>query len=104
MMQRNGLTLIEVIFAVTLSAAAAALTISYLRLPGDSAKDRACELRREVLAEQVARYQDITGATPGRDLRELQTSEYAGNVLPTCPSTGMSYRYIGGQVQCPSHP
>ncbi len=101
---RNGFTLIEVIFAISLSAAVAVMTILSLRNPGQAAQSNACDLRREILQDQADRYTDLTGRSPSTDLRDLRTPEYAGASIPVCPNSEENYRYVRGEVQCPSHP
>lgn len=100
---QSGLTLIEVIFAIALSAAVAVIGVRHLRQPGDTVRERSCDLRREVLQEQVDRYTEMTGRSPSRDLRELADPDYAGNVVPRCPVTDSGYQLRGDQVICPRH-
>jgi hypothetical protein len=41
---------------------------------------------------------------PSGSLRELETSEFAGDVLPLCPMTGEAYSIDrSGVVACPTH-
>ena len=107
MSQKNrpclGLTLIEVIFAVALSAAVAMIAYHSLRTPGTTAKDRSCDLRREMLQDHAGRFAELTGTRISRNLREIAVEPYAGNPLPTCPATQRPYQFIGGQIHCPEH-
>lgn len=99
-----GLTLIEVLFAVALSAAVAVIGFRHLQTPGVTAKERSCDLRREMLQDHAARYIEVTGGRISRDLREVAVDAYAGNPLPRCPATESDYQFTRGQVVCPSHP
>jgi len=99
-----GFSLIEVIFAIVLSAAVAIIGIRHLQTPGNVARDRACDLQREMLQGHADRYADMVGRTPSRDLNELESAEYLGTELPSCPSSGQAFRYQGGEVICPAHP
>ena len=99
-----GLTLIEIIAALVIAAAVAAISIQYLRPAGETSKQRTCDVTRGLLQNDAQRYMETTGNLPSADLRELRTAEYSGAVLPTCPVTGESYsRNRTGIVGCPTH-
>ena len=99
----GGFSLLEVIFALTLTAIVAALGIRHLNVPGDTAQQRTCDATRQTLQGYAERFRDDTGQVPGRNLREIQTANYAGTTLPTCPITGQAYRIRRGVVGCPTH-
>lgn len=100
----TGFTLIEVIFAIALSAAVAVIGIRHLQTPGVVARSRACETNQTVLQGYVQRHTDVTGRSPRRDLVEIRTEAYAGLTLPTCPSSGTLYELRRGRVICTTHP
>ena len=61
-------------------------------------------MTRQLLQNDAQRYVESTGRMPRSDLRELQTDQFSGGVLPTCPVTGQSYRLSRtGTVGCPTH-
>jgi competence protein ComGC len=99
-----GFTLLELVAALMIAAGLAALSMHYLQVPGQTSKQRSCDLTREVLQDYADRYQQSQGRGPSADLRELQTSQYAGVNLPTCPVTGQAYTLVrSGVVSCPTH-
>ncbi|MEM9587192.1 MAG: hypothetical protein AAGA03_07915 [Planctomycetota bacterium] len=100
----RGLSLIEVIFAITLSAAIAVAGFTLLRQPGTEAKATTCQAHRETLMVHAENYQRDTLRQPGRRMTELQTTEYAGATLPVCPTSGQAFQFVGGRVTCPTHP
>lgn len=100
----TGMTLLELVAALTIAASVAALGIHYLKPTGAVAHQRSCDLTRELLQNDCERYFDINGRFPRIDLRELQSSEFSGDPLPRCPSTGERYQLNrSGRVECPSH-
>ncbi len=99
-----GMTLLELVAALTIAATVAALGIHYLKPTGTVAHQRSCDLTRELLQNDCERYFDINGRLPRTDLRELQSSEFSGDPVPHCPSTGERYRLNrSGRVECPAH-
>lgn len=104
LVSRVGMTLLEVLAALVIAASVAAISIHYLRPANEISKQRSCDITRELLQNDAQRYQQTTGTMVSRQLRELQTPEYAGNVLPTCPVTGQAYQLDrAGTVGCPTH-
>lgn len=101
---RNGFSLLEVIAALVIAATVAAISIRYLRVPGQTGKQRSCDVTREILQNYATTYSETNGQFPSRDLRELGTTQYAGIALPTCPVTKEAYT-IGrsGSIACPTH-
>lgn len=100
---KPAFTLLEVIFAIVLATSVAVIGIRHLQTPGNVARDRSCDMRREVLQGHLDHYTDVVGRTSSRDLRELATDTYAGSFLPTCPSDGAAYTNERGTVVCPIH-
>jgi len=101
---RAGLTLVELIAALVIAAAVTAIGIAFLRPVSDTGKQRSCDLTRQLLQNDAQRYVESTGRMPRSDLRELQTDQFSGTVLPSCPVTGQSYRLSRtGTVGCPTH-
>lgn len=100
---RSAFSLLEVIFAIVLATSVAVIGIRHLQTPGTTARDRSCDMRREVLQAHLDRYTDAVGRTTSRDLRELAVDAYAGNPMPTCPADGTAYTNERGVVICPTH-
>lgn len=99
-----AMTLIELVAALTIAAAVAAISIQHLRPAGETAKQRGCDMTRQLLQNEVRRYQETTGRRVSGRLSELETDEYAGTKLPVCPVTGEAYRRDrAGTVHCPTH-
>lgn len=101
--RKTGFSLLEVIAALTLTAIVAAFGIRHMRVPGETANQRSCDMTRQTLQGYADRYRDEVGRLPGRNLREIQTANYAGTTLPTCPVTGRAYQIRRGIVGCPTH-
>ena len=90
--------------ALIIAASVAAVSLQHLRPAHESSTQRTCDLTRELLQLDAQRYMDTEARLPSTDLRELQTPEYSGSALPTCPVTGESYRRSRtGIVGCPTH-
>lgn len=102
--QQLGFSLIELLAAIIIAATVAVVGISHLREPSESGKQRSCELTRQTLQNEVQRFKESTGALPSTDLRQLNSPEYWGTDLPTCPVTGEKFR-LGrdGRIECPTH-
>lgn len=100
----GGFSLIELIVALVIASSIAVLGIRHLRPSGQTAQQRSCDLTRQLLQRDAKLFQESTGRMPSTDLRELATTQYSGIVLPTCPTTGESYRRDRtGVVGCPTH-
>ena len=101
---RNGFSLIEIIAAVVLVSVVGFLGIRHVRVAGTGGQDRACELTREMLQNEVDRYQRLNRELPSADLRELKTAEYWNAPLPTCPVSGNPMTIDrNGDVVCGTH-
>lgn len=102
--RRNGMSLIELMAAIIIAGTIAAVSIQYLRPASETGKQRSCDLIRETLQSHARRFNERTGQVPSSNLSQLQSTEYYGPVLPTCPITGDSYRLDrSGVVTCPTH-
>ncbi len=102
--KRTGMSLIELMAALIIAATVAAMGFQYLRPAGDTGKQRACDMTREILQTDAQRFTESTGRAPSSDMRELETIQYSGTALPTCPITDQSYRLDrSGIVTCPTH-
>ena len=101
--RKKGISLLEVIAALTLTAIIAAVGIRHLSTPGTTAHQRTCDMTRQTLQGYAERYRDDTGQFPRRNLAEIESTNYAGAVLPTCPVTGQAYQIRRGVVGCPTH-
>ncbi|TWT81059.1 hypothetical protein CA13_25060 [Planctomycetes bacterium CA13] len=103
-MQRHAMTLLEVMLVLVISSIFAMIGIKHLMQSGQGSQRRSCELTCEMLQHYVETYIDDTGEMPTPSLREIATPQYTGGTLPTCPVTGTSYTFRGGQVICADHP
>ena len=99
-----GMTLIEIIAEVVLISIVGVLGMRHVRTAGTQGQDRACELTRRTLQNEVEHYQRINRRLPSSDLRELTASEYWNGDLPTCPESKNKMRIDReGDVVCPTH-
>lgn len=102
---RPAMTLVEIIFVVALISVVAFLGIRHVGIAGDGGGDRACELQRSVLQNEVNRYQRIHRRLPSSSLAELTTADYWDGELPTCPVSGLPMTINrNGDVVCETHP
>lgn len=102
--RRLAVTLIEIIAAVVLISVVGFLGMRHVRTAGTGGQDRACELTRQMLQNEVDRYQRLNRTLPSTDLRELATAEYWNAALPVCPVSGNSMTIDrDGKVVCATH-
>lgn len=98
------MSLLELVAAMTIAAAVMALGVHYLKPADAVAHQRSCDLTRELLQNDCERHFDANDRYPRTDLRDIQSAEFAGDPLPTCPSIGENYRVNrSGRIECPSH-
>ncbi|MGI9470876.1 MAG: type II secretion system protein [Rubripirellula sp.] len=98
------MSLLEIVAALAIASSVAAIGIQYIQPAGDSARQRSCDLTRQLLQNDCQLYLETNGRLPQADLLELQSEQYSGDQLPTCPGTGESYRLDRrGVVHCPTH-
>jgi prepilin-type N-terminal cleavage/methylation domain-containing protein len=100
---RNAFTLLEMILAVVIISAVAALSLQHLRPSGQVARQRSCDVTRQTLQNYADRYYSREGTWPSRDLREIAVPTYAGDDLPLCPCEGGRYQMSGSLIICPVH-
>lgn len=102
--RRSAFTLIEIIAAVVLIGIVGFMGLRHVRTAGTGGQDRACELTRQMLQNEVDRYQRLNRALPSTDMRELVTSEYWDGSLPVCPMSGNPMTMDRtGKVLCATH-
>jgi prepilin-type N-terminal cleavage/methylation domain-containing protein len=102
---RQAMTLIEIIAAVALISIVGFLGMRHVQTAGTGGQNRACELNRQMLQNEVDRYQRLNRTLPSSDLRELVTPEYLDAAIPVCPVSGSVMRIDrNGDVVCPTHP
>jgi prepilin-type N-terminal cleavage/methylation domain-containing protein len=109
---RKGMTLIEIIAAIALTAVVAIASVQLLNRPRLVTGQSTCELERETVQQEVQRYFHDFGAYPSRDMRELVTAGYWNRIgaqrpgattSPTCPLTSQTLQLQNGRVRCPIH-
>ncbi|KAA1261351.1 hypothetical protein LF1_38980 [Rubripirellula obstinata] len=102
--RKSGFTLIEIIAAVVLISVVGFLGMRHVRTAGAGGQDRACELTRQMLQNEVDRYQRLNRALPSTDMRELVTTEYWDASIPVCPVSGNPMTIDRtGKVVCATH-
>lgn len=106
--RRNGMSLLEVVAAVVISSMLAVAGFSLMRDRSTVAHSRICEGHRTALQSDVDLFKQENGRWPGTNLSDIETSDYAGPKLPSCPQAtkaGQSnYRVRNGKVVCQFHP
>ena len=100
---RQAFTPLELILVVVIIATVAAVSLQYLQPAGNTTRQRACDVTRQTLQNHADRYYSQAGTWPSRDLAELATQSFAGNLLPACPCQGGRYEMSGAIVICPAH-
>ena len=101
--ERGGLTLLEIVLAVTISAVFAVATLVLFRRPGDHAMEQVCTAQREMIREAVLEYRRDLERLPTIRRGDLTTAGYWTGDLPTCPTRGQSYSRTGDRIRCPVH-
>lgn len=101
---RIAFSLIELIAAVVLISVVGFLGIRHVRTAGTGGQERACELTRQTLQNEVDQYERTNRALPSTDLRELTSAEYWNAAIPTCPVSGTPMTIDrNGKVVCATH-
>ncbi len=103
MKSRIGFTLLEMVLAVVIISAVAAVSLQFIRPVGESSRQRSCDVSRQMLQNYADQYYNRTGTWPQRNLAELATNEFVGPRLPPCPCQGGNYEMSGAIVVCPLH-
>ncbi len=99
----QGFSLLEMILAVVIISTVAAVSLQFIRPTGTVARQRACDVTRQLLQNEAERYFSEQGIWPSRRLSELSSARFTGNPIPPCPCGGGSYEMSGGIVICPVH-
>jgi len=99
----RAFSLLEMILAVVIISTVAAVSLQYLRPTGEAARQRTCDVTRQLLQNYTDRYYSSAGSWPSRDLSEIATATFAGDSLPLCPCDGSRYEMSGAIVICPTH-
>ncbi|MEM9825972.1 MAG: hypothetical protein AAF958_05260 [Planctomycetota bacterium] len=100
---RVGMTLLEIILALTISAVVAVITLSALRRPTESATEGACTANRAMIQIAVDRFHHDQERYPQISTTELTTEGYWTGDLPSCPTRQQQYFLRSGTVVCPLH-
>ena len=90
--ERVGLSLLEVMAAVTVLAVLAAVIIPRVSAHRGTANRNACHAQRGEIELEVERWRTNTGSYPAVDLSDIGAdSDYFPEGVPTCPVDGTSY-------------
>lgn len=105
---RDGMSLLEIVAAVILSAMVAMTGLMFLQGHGKTAQERTCMGHRIRLRNDAELFLRENGRGPDSNLEKLRDGNYTGNVLPACPSHGgtdgkTNYRWDGTDVTCGYH-
>jgi prepilin-type N-terminal cleavage/methylation domain-containing protein len=109
---RHGVTLIEIVAAITLSAVVAIASVRMFNQPRVVTGQTTCQLERATVEQEVQRYFHDFGVYPGRNMQELITSGYwnrigaagpGASASPTCSASGQTLQLQNGRVVCPIH-
>ncbi|MBI2870444.1 MAG: type II secretion system protein [Candidatus Omnitrophica bacterium] len=96
MRDKQGFTLIEILFVVVIIGILAAVVIPRLTETRSTANENACDANLANINTQIERYYFNTGSWPASNLAEMiptTTYDYFPSGLPTCPvTTSESYR------------
>jgi hypothetical protein len=84
---RAGVSLAEVILALTITSAVAATTLVMYGKPANNSKRNACRANCELLNTKAFYFYQQTGEWPASDFHELD------EVVLTCPLDGTDYRF-----------
>lgn len=103
---RVGLTLVEIILAMTILTVVFVAVTAYVRQPAERVKTEACNLRIEQLELISAQYFAEHGTWPSADMRELAGPRYLGESLPLCPVDQRPFQWdpISRTVVAHNHP
>ena len=111
--RRSGVTLMNVIAAIAISATVAVATLMALHEPTNTTQDRACQLLREAVSLEVQRYRADFERYPRANFSDLIRDGYWTGSRPCCPAFEQPgqgdlrrVRFLthrGGDVRCPVH-
>jgi len=106
--KRDAFTLIELVVVIVILGILAAVAIPKYMDISDKAEEAACEAKRGVIRSACSMYyasKAVNGQTPAFPSTYNDTSLYADETVPTCP-TGGTYTYDSTKntVTCDEHP
>jgi competence protein ComGC len=81
----------EIVLALVVLTVVAAVTMAYVRQPGETVKREACNLRVQQLETLVLQYAADYGQRPSSNLSQLAAPRYLGENIPVCPVDGRAY-------------
>ena len=91
-LNRYGISLLELLAAVTIIAVIAAAVIPRLGTGGSVAKSEACCVNQEVIQIQSMMWRRERGNWPAADLGDIgNDTDFFPEGLPTCPVDGSAY-------------
>lgn len=99
----RGVSLMEVIAAVAISAAAAITIVPRLTHPADKTKQSACELHQARLNLEINLYQYATGQWPDNLSQVTDDLQRFPEGAPVCPVANVPYQLDATGQQVVSH-
>lgn len=99
----DGMTLMEIILAMVISATIAVAALTFVRGNGQNATDRACQSARAALQSDVRLYEMENGVAPSSGMSELVRNNEVPAAALQCPQSGNAMTLRGGIVTCPQH-
>lgn len=101
---RHGLTLLELIAAITILLILAVIVLPRFGSASSNAKSRACEANRRNLEVQARLWQRTKGSWPAANLSDIgANTSFLPEGLPTCPVDGSAYTLDGTTHQVTGH-
>ena len=89
---RNGISLLELMAAVTIIGVIAYVTVPRLGTGASEAKKEACHVNREIINVQSALWKRDNGTWPSTTLTSIGADvDYFPEGIPRCPVDGSSY-------------